>query len=108
MKNFTYSIRFLILIIGLIFSFNSFSQTDTNVQHIQNDVGRNGSSTSGFTAVSSLNNAFTLANNNRKSNAGRSDLTVANLAGRDVSGARRLTGTNTLSYYRDNNSLIQI
>lgn len=105
MKNITYSIRFIIVLIGLIISINSFSQSDTKVQHIQSDVTRNGSSTNGFTPVSSLNNAFSLANNNRKSNAGRSDLNAGNLAGRDVSGARRLTGTNTLSYYRDNNSL---
>ncbi len=81
-----------------------YSQTaDFNVQHLQNDVGNSGATNTSFTAVSSLNNAFALANNNRKVSAGPSSST-GTFNGDDLAGARVLTGTNTLTYYRESGS----
>ena len=87
-----------------LFSLNAFSQADFKVQHIQDDVARTGGTNSTFTAVSSLNNVIELANNNRKTHAGHSTLSNTNLNGDDLAGARQLTNTNTLTYYREGGS----
>tara|TARA_R110001583_G_scaffold35585_3_gene118231 strand:+ start:30730 stop:37086 length:6357 start_codon:yes stop_codon:yes gene_type:complete len=90
----------------IFISFSTFSQTpDFKVQHIQDDIARIGGSNSGFTAVSSLNNVVELANNNRKTHAGRSDLSAINLDGDDLAGARQLINTSTLNYYREGGSI---
>ena len=80
------------------------SQTaDFKVQHLQDDIGNSGGNNTSFSAVSSLNSAVALANNNRKSNAGPNS-SSGSLNGDDLSGARVLTATNTLSYYRESGS----
>src|SRR5690606_6557293 len=103
MENYTFLVRkYLLLFSVLLFSSISFSQ-DFSVQHLNRDVPRTGA-TSSITSVSSLNNAFVLNNNNRLAQAGRSDENASNLTGRDLSGAVRLTGTGTVTYYRESNS----
>lgn len=103
MENYTLLVRkYLLLFSVLLFSCIAFSQ-DFNVQHLERDVPRSGA-TSSITGVSSLNNAFVLNNNNRLTQAGRSDENSSNSSGRDLSGAVRLTGTNTVTYYRESNS----
>lgn len=88
----------------LLFSFTLFSQTpDFKVQHVQDNIGRTGGINTSFTAVSSLNNAIELANNNRKTHAG-SSTNSGNLEGDDMAGARQLTNVNTLTYYRESGS----
>ncbi|MFI1772524.1 LamG-like jellyroll fold domain-containing protein [Thalassobellus citreus] len=82
----------------------AFSQTaDFRVQHVQDDVSRSGGTNTSFSAVSSLNNTIELANNNRKTHAG-SPTNGGNRPGDDMAGARQLTNTNTLTYYREANS----
>ncbi|GAA4237319.1 hypothetical protein GCM10022291_23840 [Postechiella marina] len=103
MKNFT-ALSWCILLICILSTLSIFSQTpDFNVQHIQDDIPRSGGTNTSFTAVSSINNAFALANNNRKTNAGFNG-SSDNLDGDDLAGARRLTATGTLSYYRESAS----
>ena len=88
----------------LLFISVSHAQTpDFKVQHLQNDVARTGGTNTVFTAVSSLNSAIELANNNRKSHAG-SPTNSGNRPGDDMAGARQLTNVNTLTYYRESNS----
>ncbi len=83
---------------------NAFSQTaDFKVQHIQDDIGRSGGINSSFTAISSLNSAIELATNNRKTHAGP-PTDGGSRSGDDMAGARQLTNTNTLTYYREANS----
>ncbi|WP_411895258.1 choice-of-anchor D domain-containing protein [Winogradskyella sp. A2] len=77
---------------------------DYNVQHLQDDIANTGGSNTGFTAVSSTASAFALANNNRKVSAGVNG-NGGNLAADDLSGARVLTATNTLTYYRQAGSI---
>ncbi|MEH6536612.1 MAG: choice-of-anchor D domain-containing protein [Psychroserpens sp.] len=97
--------KYATILCMLCLSYSSFSQTpDCNVQHIQNDVANTGGTNTSFTPVSSLNNAVALANNNRKSNAGRNG-SSSNLNGDDMAGARQLTNTSTLTYYRESGSL---
>jgi len=95
----------LVFLLSTFFlSVNVFSQTaDFKVQHLQDDVPAGGT-TSSFTPVSSLNNAVALANTNRKTHAG-SPSSPANLEGDDLAGARQLTATNTLTYYREGSSV---
>ena len=64
MKSFTLSLtRYTILLCSILFTSASYSQTaDFNVQHVEDNIGNSGGSAS-ITAVSSLNNAFALANN---------------------------------------------
>jgi len=89
----------------LVFSISIFSQTpDFYVQHVQDDVANTGAANTSFNAVASLNNAVALANNNRKTNAGRNG-SSGNLEGDDLAGARQLTGTGTLTYYREAGSV---
>jgi hypothetical protein len=89
----------------LLLFFMSNAQTpDFKVQHIQDDVARTGGTNTSFTAVSSLSSAIELANSNRKTHAG-SPTTSANLNGDDMSGARRLTSSNTLTYFREFGSI---
>ncbi len=90
------------MLCATLFSAYTFSQ-DFNVQHVQDDIGNTGGSNTSFTAVSSLNNAFVLANNNRKVSAGING-NGSTLPADDLSGARVLTGVNTLSYYRQSGS----
>lgn len=74
---------------------------DFKVQHIEDNIGNLGGTNTGFTAVSSLNNAVALANNSRKTHGGSSS-DIRN--GYDMAGARVLTGTGTLTYYRESAS----
>ncbi|NRB61332.1 MAG: choice-of-anchor D domain-containing protein [Winogradskyella sp.] len=92
----------LVMLCVSLISAHSFSQ-DFNVQHVQDDIGNTGGSNTSFTAVSTLNNAFVLANNNRKVSAGING-NGSTLPADDLSGARVLTGVNTLSYYRQSGS----
>ncbi len=94
------SISIPVLFLFTFFCFTSYAQ-DFNVQHIQDDIGNSGGTNTSFTAVSSLNNAVALANNNRKVNAGSGG---GNMEGDDLAGARQLTGTGTLTYYRESGS----
>jgi hypothetical protein len=105
MKISTLSPRKYTLLIGMLFvSSLMLSQTaDFRVQHVQDDIGNSGGTTTSFTAVSSLNNAVALANNNRKSNAGPNS-SSGNFNADDLSGARTLTAPNTLSYFRESGS----
>lgn len=102
MKISTLSIRkYATICCALLLSAISFSQSaDFNVQHVQDDIGNSGGTNTSFTPVSSTNNAFALANNNRKSNAGINGY-GGDLDGDDVSGARVLTANGTLTYYRE-------
>jgi hypothetical protein len=108
MKIFTLSLRKYTIRFGMfLLTTIAFSQTaDFNVQHIQDDVANTGGTNTSFTAVTSLNNAVALANNNRKSNAGQNG-SSPNLDGDDVAGARQLTNTSTLTYYRESGSADQ-
>ena len=79
---------------------------DFKIQHVQDGVGNSGGTNTGFTAVASINNAVALANNNRKVSAGlNSEADTPACQGDDISGARQLTATNTLTYYRESGSL---
>ncbi|MBU2938824.1 choice-of-anchor D domain-containing protein [Lacinutrix sp. C3R15] len=103
MKTYTNQIiGYAICISFLLLSNFTYSQ-DFNVQHIQDDIARSGGTNTSFTPVSSINNAIALANNNRKTNAGVNG-SSSNLNGDDLAGARVLTATNTLSYYRESAS----
>ncbi|WP_456440262.1 choice-of-anchor D domain-containing protein, partial [Psychroserpens sp.] len=106
MKISTLSLRKYTLVIGiLLITKLAFSQTaDFNVQHLQDDVANTGGTNTSFTAVSSLNNAVALANNNRKSNAGLNG-SGSNLDGDDLAGARQLTTPSTLTYFRESGSI---
>lgn len=105
MKISTLSLRKYALMYCILFATSiTFAQTaDFNVQHLQDDIGNSGGTNTSFTNVSSLNNAVALANNNRKSNAGQNGA-GGTFNGDDLSGARTLTGTGTLSYYREGGS----
>ncbi|WP_431135326.1 choice-of-anchor D domain-containing protein [Psychroserpens mesophilus] len=105
MEIFTLSLRKYALLVGILFITNvTLAQTaDFNVQHLQDDIGNSGGTTTSFSPVGSLNNAVALANNNRKSNAGPNS-SSSSFNGDDLSGARVLTATNTLSYYRESGS----
>ena len=88
----------------LTVTLSAFAQTsDYNVQHLQDNIPNSGGTNTGFTAVSSINNAFALANNNRKVTAGVNG-SSSSLAADDLSGARVLTAPNTLTYYRQSGS----
>ena len=88
------------LVICFIFSYYSrISAQDFKVQHIQNDIANTGGTNTSITPVSNINSAFVLPNNNRKTHAGNNGFGTA-LHGDDLSGARVLTDTNTLTYYR--------
>lgn len=96
MNKITFLLKYGVFVVGILLSINAFSQTaDFNVQHLQDDVARTGGTNTSFTAVSSLNNAVSLANNNRKSHAGRNG-NGGNHEGDDSAGARQLTSANTL------------
>ena len=103
MKNSTNLVRkYLMLLSVLLFSSYSFSQ-DFNVQHLTaSNIGRSGGNNT-ITAVSSLNSAFVLNNNNRLAQAGRPDNNGTHSA-TDLSGAAKLTATNTVTFYRDGGS----
>ena len=101
MRHITFVRSILLLCVFLFISTSAFSQTpDFNVQHIGANVPRTGGNLN-ITAVSSLNNAFALPNNNRKTQIGPG---AGNLDGDDLSGAVRLTGINQLTYSRDGGS----
>lgn len=88
---------FLLLFLLPLFSYSQTS--DFSVQHIQDDIGNSGGTNTSFTAVSSINNAFVLANNNRKTHGGAVS-NSGNMEGDAMSGARVLTNASTLTYYR--------
>jgi len=100
MKIFTF---YSTLTLCLIFALGAYSQ-DYDVQHLQDDIGNSGGTNTSFTAVASLNNAVALASSNRKSTAGCNGCT-GNLEGDDLAGARTLTATGTLTYYRESSSI---
>ena len=103
MENFSILSKHAILGIFLCFSSLAVAQ-DFKVQHIQDDVASAGGTNTGFTAVSSTTSAFAIPANNRKTHAGRSDSNNTVREGDDMAGARVLTGTNTLTYYREGGS----
>ncbi len=102
MENFPLLQKHILLGLFLSYSFVAISQ-DFNVQHIQDDIGNSGGNNTSFTAVSSLNNAVALANSNRKTHGGSNGVTAAR-EGDDMAGGRVLTGTGTLTYYRESGS----
>ncbi|MDY2587805.1 LamG-like jellyroll fold domain-containing protein [Winogradskyella aquimaris] len=99
MKTFTLTLKGHVLTLCLLMLTALVSAQDFNVQHIQDDIGNTGGTNTSFTAVSSTNSAFAIANNNRKVSAGPNTSTT-NFNANDLSGARVLTNTNTLTYYR--------
>lgn len=103
MNSIPHSIRKQALLFYLFLIYQASFSQDFNIQHVQSSVPRNGK-TETITSVSSLNNAFVLNNNNRKAQAGRSDLNSSNQNVDDMSGAVKLTSANTLSFYRAGNS----
>ncbi|GAA3612957.1 LamG-like jellyroll fold domain-containing protein [Flavivirga amylovorans] len=94
--------KFTLIGVLLCFCFNTSAQ-DFKIQHIQDDIGNGGGSNTSFTAVSSLNNAVALANNNRKTHGGSDGVSGAR-EGDDMAGGRVLTATGTLTYYRESGS----
>jgi len=78
---------------------------DISVQHISDDIENNGGSNTSFTPVSSLTSAFELANCNRFTHAGITTLGSTTREGDDMAGGRVLTGTGTLTYYRESGSV---
>ena len=95
--------KYALLGLFLCFCSGAIAQ-DFKIQHIQDDIGNTGGTNTSFTAVSSLNSAFALPANNRKTHAGRSDSDDNALEGNDMAGARVLTGTGILTYYRESGS----
>ncbi|MCT4629080.1 choice-of-anchor D domain-containing protein [Winogradskyella sp.] len=103
MKTITLTLKgYALTALTFLLSASLFAQ-DFKVQHIQDDIGNSGGTNTSFSSVSALNNAFVLANNNRKVSAGTNS-SNSHLEADDLSGARVLTGTNTLSYYRQSGS----
>ena len=78
---------------------------DFNIQHIENDIGNADSTNVAITPVSSLNNAFALPTNNRKTHGGLAITGSTTLDGRDLAGSRRLTETDTITFYRESTSV---
>jgi hypothetical protein len=76
-----------------------------NVQHINDSIANTGGANTSFTAVSSLTKAIEISNNNRMTHAGATTLDGTNREGDDLAGARLLTSTSTLTYYREAASL---
>ena len=99
-KNHNLLIVSLITILFLISFIGNAQTADFKVQHIQDDIEETGGTNTNFTAVNSLNSTVELANNNRKVHAG-ANTNSGTLDGDDMSGARQLTGVNTLTYYRE-------
>ncbi|OEJ98688.1 hypothetical protein A8C32_05685 [Flavivirga aquatica] len=102
MKKFYSPPKQVLIVLFSILSYLSIAQ-DFNVQHLQDDINNLGGTNTSFTAVSSLNNAVALANNNRKTHGGSNGVTAAR-EGDDMAGARVLTATNTLTYFRESGS----
>ena len=104
MKTYTLSfIKYAATLCIFLTSYLSLSQTaDFNVQHIQDDVPRSGSTNSSFTPVV-MSSTIALANSNRKTHAGQNG-SGSSFNGDDMAGGRSLTNTNTLTYYRENGS----
>ena len=90
----------LLFVVALNFTIQA---QDLKIQHIQDDIDETGGTNTVFTSVSSTSNAFALPLNNRKTHAGSSTNT-GTLNGDDMSGSRRLTDVNTLTYYREPSS----
>ncbi|MFK2821339.1 LamG domain-containing protein, partial [Flavobacteriaceae sp. LMIT009] len=93
--------------IALFLCFSTLANAqDFKVQHIQADVDENNTivNTTSITAVSSLTSAFAIPGNNKMTHAGRSDSNDSDLEGDDMAGARVLTSTTALSYYRESAS----
>ncbi|MCA0131918.1 choice-of-anchor D domain-containing protein [Winogradskyella alexanderae] len=77
--------------------------SDFKVQHVKDDIGNSGGINTEFSPVNSLEKAIAIPNSNRKTHAGVPGF-GGTLHADDLSGARVLTNTGTLSYYRQNGS----
>ncbi len=99
----TLTLSKFILVIGFLCSYANINAQDFNVQHIEDDIGNSGGANTSFTAVSSLNSAIELANNNRKTHGGANGQSAAR-EGDDMAGGRQLTAPGTLTYYRESGS----
>ena len=73
---------------------------DFKIQHVEDNIGNSGGTNTSIDAVT-LANAVALANNSRKTHGGSS---TSVREGDDMAGARVLTGTGTLTYYRESGS----
>jgi hypothetical protein len=78
---------------------------DILVQQVNSSIGNSGGTDTTFTAVGSLGSTIELPANNRRTHAGATTLSSSNLEGDDLAGARLLTSTSTLTYYRESASL---
>jgi len=78
---------------------------DFKIQHIQDDVDNSASTTATITTVSALSSAFVIPGNNKMTHAGRSDSDNGDLEGDDMSGARVLTDTDEITYYRQTSAI---
>ncbi len=89
-------------ILFLCFAVHSLLCTsqDFRIQHIEDDIDNLGGTNNALSPVASLNTAFAIPTNNRKTHAGP-DGDDGSKEGNDMSGARVLTGINTLTYYRE-------
>ncbi len=92
----------LLLVVVLSTTFKATAQ-DFKLQHLQDDIGATGGTNTSFTPITSLNNAVAIATNNRKTHAGP-DANSNAKEGHDMAGARVLTNTSTLTYYRESTS----
>ena len=102
MKFTTSPTKYVFIVLMLCYSTVAIAQ-DFKLQHLQDDIGNTGGTNTSFTAVSSLNNAVAIATNNRKTHAGP-DSNDSGKEGHDMAGARVLTSTNTVTYYRESGS----
>lgn len=107
MKCLSISLGRLTLLLCFILIYNTLNSqsADFKIQHVVDDISNTGGSNTSFTAVSDLTNAFALPNNNRKVSGGI-DSDATNRNANDLSGARVLTATNTLTYYRESGSVV--
>ena len=101
MKKF-YSFSKLTFMLAFLCAGTIASAQDFKVQHIEDNIGNSGGTNTSFTSVANINNAVALANNSRKTHGGSSS---AVREGLDMAGARVLTGTGTLTYYRESGAV---
>lgn len=95
--------KLLAFYICLLLSGQTLKAQDFKTQHIEDNIGNTGGTNTAFTPVASLTNAVALPTNNRKTHAG-SDGSSGAKEGNDMAGARVLTATNMLTYYRESTS----
>ena len=99
-----YTLDWSLVTVMTILSFSLNSQNpEFKVQHLQDEVANTGGTNSEFSEITSMESAFIIPNNNRKSHAGSAYFS-GTLHSDDLSGARVLTDTETLTYYRQNGS----